>query len=1822
MPQGDLRWARPGERTFAMAIREKYPDEWADTSDSTLEGIFTHKYPGQYDDIPRTVPPGQTAEGLEQYQRDRARGFRPRRTIGGTLKDLLITAGSQTLGAFPGTAVGLADLATGIAGRGTPVGDWVGSTRGGSIEERQRLLESFLSPAQQYASQRVGEAEGVRGTLEAVRRNPSVIPQTVVGALPHMLAGAGIGRGALWGVGKVAPKLVGALRPVAPAVGEGMVSGAQTAGQVREQMGGLTPGQAGLAAGSGFLTGALTRIGGRIAREIGVADIDSVLAGVQTDSGLRRNVVQRILAGMVQEGVLEELPQSIQEQIAQNQATGQPLGTGVSQAGVLGFFAGAIVGGGTQMGPTPTPPPLVRLEMEAMRASAENEAVNTRRASLQARNAPSADINQAIEDGFASYEKAQAAIAAYNEERQRLGLSGVQDQPIPEVIQEALADDTAAPPPDVTTETIPRPTTTDADVVDVWDHKGNHRQVTVIERSAQGSILADIDGKEVLVQGSTDQPWGLQNPNDPSFNPGRASSVTTDDQYTPLKDRTDDQLRELYGREQTRNREVVAQRVAGSAIWETAQNIFAIKKELQRRGLSIPTPEGVSAPPVTPVEAGVPVGEPVTLAAPPDAPTVPVPPIVAEPETAPTPVVEPTPTVVTPAEAEVGVPPVTPSDQEARGPEVVSPQMPDDRQDPTTLRRPGPGAGLGVVASTREVRVSSIIADLNKGLGDIPLVVEELRRLPRTEEGGRAAGVYRSPERSIAMQRANDLDTYLHEAGHDMDISLLQIPRRKQIWTGELLKLGAPTSRPRYTQTARLREGAAEFFRLYLADPGTAQTEAPLYFKEFERKLAKYPQAAKVLKQAQAGIAQVQGFTPTERITRRVRYTEDEPSTLARLFDQARTPEQNLIYDDQVTNLEEALITAKTSTERTAIEEQIKTIQNRRLARPLSTAVQEVAIDDLVGLKQAVMTMAAGHPLATTENAYVMARLARGAGGMASSFVESDQGVTLADGTPLGPSLKQALEPVLDTFEKGDQQIFEAYLISLRVLELHDRGLPQAITQSEAKDIIQEVKQRPDFAAFEKARDAIYAHQDAVLEYAIDGGLLTQEQADTIRKVNRFYVPFNRAQDDRAPAGILNRATELSGARRGIAGQRAPIQRIGKSGKDLLPPLQQIIANDFAWVSAVEQNRAMLALTDQAAGRRRGQKGVAMPDSARWMERIPAPIAATRFAGEQLRSTLTGRLDEIGIELPPAELDSLLDIYVTVFTPTKAAREGDDTVSVMKQGKREYWEVKNQSLLNAISAVGPKDMARWLQWAQSPARLLRAGATLAPGFIIRNPARDTLVAWLQSRHGFLPVVDTVLGLYEQFRPESVARDLFYRHGIAQATLAGNDRNQRELAIKNMGKSGLQRVVQNPIDLLRALSSQMEVASRLGEFKLALESGGQERGVLSRLFGPKLDPNQWDENVIATAALAARDVTTDFQRAGSWSREINRWDAFFNAQVQGVTRMGETALRDPAGMSMKLGLMGLMSTALWFGNADDEEYQELPEWEKHIYWHVKLPGNTTWFRIPKPFDYGYVADFTEAGLDLIAKEDPRRLRQIKDQFVGESWGETAANLIPSVVLPLLEVWSNYNSFRDTNIIRPWDLGLDTDLQYNDFTSDTAKALGKIIPVAPANLDHLIFGYTASLGRIAVGGLDMALRSLDLAEPSRRPARQLQQQFVIGNFLRTRSFGASSRSIQDIYDFSTAVTDLEASIRTDQERRDPTRAARRRATMEQEWWWPRRGPIMAQRKRFTALGKRIRAIYEAPQSRMSQSQKREELNQIYESMARGAASALGRPFPDDE
>lgn len=271
----------------------------------------------------------------------------PSRTFGGTAKDIGITALKGAMG-VPEAAVGLADIPTG--GR---VGKFLEEKVGFRPKEAKDILSQYTSPAQKFAQEQVGQAKGFGDTLLTSLQYPSTIASSVGESLPAMGAGGVVGRG-LGMIPKVAPYVAGAL-------GEGVIGAGLSEEQIRQETltGLTTPKQSAMAATSGALTGLINIIGGRFANKAGFADVDTMLAGGNVAPGvLQKNIAGRILAGGISEGLLEEAPQSAQEQIWQNAALDKPLMEGVPEATAQGLLAGAAMGGGVNViSQPPSAPP-------------------------------------------------------------------------------------------------------------------------------------------------------------------------------------------------------------------------------------------------------------------------------------------------------------------------------------------------------------------------------------------------------------------------------------------------------------------------------------------------------------------------------------------------------------------------------------------------------------------------------------------------------------------------------------------------------------------------------------------------------------------------------------------------------------------------------------------------------------------------------------------------------------------------------------------------------------------------------------------------------------------------------------------------------------------------------------------------------------------------------------------------------------------------------------------------------------------------------------------------------------------------------------------------------------------------------------------------------------------------------------------------------------------------------------------------------------------------------------------------------------------------
>lgn len=365
-------------------------------------------------DYDGAVKAGASDEDVVAYLEGRGLEEQPDRTILGTVQDVAATGAKGIIGAAD-ALVGVADIPTlGQAGRSAQL---VGlqqvyddprdaeralaesETDISSGKRNEFVDKSPYSEAQQYAQRQVSNADGVFGKLEAAVRNPSTIATTAGGALPSMFIGGMAGRALSAGT-KLSP-IAGA------AIGEGAIGAGSSAEQIRKESpeGVITPQQAAMAAASGVGTGIFGYIGGKIANKLGFEDADTLIAnGFQRvakqagKEGAEKSFAQsaaevagRIVGGGISEGMFEELPQSVQEQMWQNAATGRPLTEGMDEAAVMGTLSGFAMGGGFNALPKPKP---VEIPKGILGAATVDDAISSMEQDLSR-----ADFNALTEAG-------------------------------------------------------------------------------------------------------------------------------------------------------------------------------------------------------------------------------------------------------------------------------------------------------------------------------------------------------------------------------------------------------------------------------------------------------------------------------------------------------------------------------------------------------------------------------------------------------------------------------------------------------------------------------------------------------------------------------------------------------------------------------------------------------------------------------------------------------------------------------------------------------------------------------------------------------------------------------------------------------------------------------------------------------------------------------------------------------------------------------------------------------------------------------------------------------------------------------------------------------------------------------------------------------------------------------------------------------------------------------------------------------------------------------------------------------------------------------
>ena len=664
-------------------------------------------------------------------------------------------------------------------------------------------------------------------------------------------------------------------------------------------------------------------------------------------------------------------------------------------------------------------------------------------------------------------------------------------------------------------------------------------------------------------------------------------------------------------------------------------------------------------------------------------------------------------------------------------------------------------------------------------------------------------------------------------------------------------------------------------------------------------------------------------------------------------------------------------------------------------------------------------------------------------------------GVFDFSGQDVYKSLVEILRPVRD-----DIKNFITYGISKRSIELHGRAIQPGFDLGDALYFVDKFETE----IFKKVHKEFKEFQDRVFQITIDAGVISVKQAEVILSLNVEYIPlkrsFERGEIESAFTGVGNK----------IAHPGSPIKKIKGSGRAVVNPLQSVIQNTAQIISASDKTRIIRAIVKLVESKE---------GFGNWVENIPIPKVPVKITLESMKKSLS----DVGIDV-----DNNVDMeqILTFYTNGRQYSGKDNVISFWHDGKMKLYEL-DPDLYKTLKAIDKVQLPPIIDFIfGKPARAVRAGATgYRAGFaLITNPMHDIFGMALQTeyaRAATTPYISmrAIIKRIKGRKNDKIVK-LFKRSGVEFGNFVGIDRKNLQSAVDSVLGSPARmkefNIVEHPIQALSIILRSIHFYGRkfIEGYKqtISVTESGPRLAEFEAAY--KTLEKKWGEKSIGAfigASNAAADVTINFRRAGVWGQTLNQMIPFFNSVVQSPFKFGRYVRAHPVKAALK-GMVGLTlpTLTLWWLHKDDEWYKEMPAWLKYGFFHFPLGGTgdkpAVIIRIPRPFVWSTVFSATpEMIWNFLYDKDAGELKKTMKHLTFE----TAPPMLPQSIKVPVELWANYDFFRDRNIDPYWDIEQkNPEDRYSPYTSETAKFIGKQFSLSPRKIEHAIGSSTGGLG----------------------------------------------------------------------------------------------------------------------------------------------------------
>lgn len=476
----------------------------------------------------------------------------------------------------------------------------------------------------------------------------------------------------------------------------------------------------------------------------------------------------------------------------------------------------------------------------------------------------------------------------------------------------------------------------------------------------------------------------------------------------------------------------------------------------------------------------------------------------------------------------------------------------------------------------------------------------------------------------------------------------------------------------------------------------------------------------------------------------------------------------------------------------------------------------------------------------------------------------------------------------------------------------------------------------------------------------------------------------------------------------------------------------------------------------------------------------------------------------------------------------QALANGKDRIMVKLEGEDYMIRVEDPDLYRAMTFFDRKPFGAMVNVAAKAKRLLTAGVTASPEFMLRNFLRDSLSSWAISKDGFRPVIDSIKGVKKTLAMDGSTIDvMFSGASFLGGYVNGNDPEamadtvRKSLRRKGMTPEQIARyeksIIRNAAQAKGVVANVWEKYNRYGE---AFENANREAVYAAAIKAGKSH---------AQAAFESKDLM-DFSMLGAsrTMQVMTQLLPFFNARVQGLGKLTRELRDNPRAIAKRAGMITAASLALLAANWDDERYEELPDWDKDANWHFFVGDQH--FRIPKPFEIGV----------LFGTIPERMVRAMGDKDTGAQFGKAVARAIgdtfalnptPQIVKPLVESYFNYDSFRGGPIENAQDLAVKVEARYNEQTSLMMRELGEATGMSPKKLEHLLIGYTGTIGGYVMATADGLIRA---AQPGESASWRADEIPLVKAVYRGTGPAKSTQHMEEFYRMLNEVNQLKRTV----------------------------------------------------------------------------------------